>query len=62
MPQDRGYYFLLNNCDIKIIRYTLEDNGFRDIKLSHETYKNNDGSWTLFWSIGPIKKVVYETL
>ena len=28
---DRGYYFELRNCDIKLIRYTLEDNGFRDL-------------------------------
>jgi len=34
MPLDRGYYFYLYNCDIKIVRYTLEDNGFRDIKLN----------------------------
>jgi len=63
MPQDRGYYFYLHNCDIKIIRYTLEDNGFRDIKMNHgDTYKTNDGSWTIFWSVGPIKKAIYETL
>ena len=63
MPQDRGYYFLLYNCDIKIVRYTLEDNGFRDIKLNHgDTFKTNDGTWTLCWTVGPIKKAVYEGL
>ena len=31
-PKDNGYYFLLHNCNITIIRFTLEDNGFRDIK------------------------------
>ena len=31
LPPDRGYYFELRNCDIKLIRYTLEDNGFRDL-------------------------------
>ena len=30
-PPDRGYYFDMRNCDIKIIRYTLEDNGFREL-------------------------------
>lgn len=30
-PPDRGYYFKLHKCDVKIIRYTLEDNGFREI-------------------------------
>ena len=62
LPKDNGYYFYLHNCDIKIIRYTLEDNGFRDVKTERETYKTNDGTWTLFWSVGPIKKAVYETL
>ena len=31
LPPDRGYYFDMRNCDIKIIRYTLEDNGFREL-------------------------------
>lgn len=31
-PADKGYYFLLHNNDIKIIRFTLEDNGFKDVK------------------------------
>ena len=31
LPPDRGYYFDLRHCDIKIIRYTLEDNGFREL-------------------------------
>lgn len=32
LPKDNGYFFYLHNCDIKIIRYTMEDNGFRDVK------------------------------
>ena len=36
LPKDNGYYFYLHNCDIKIIRYTLEDNGFRDVKSEKE--------------------------
>ena len=35
-PPDRGYYFDLRNCDIKIIRYTLEDNGFRELPSTKE--------------------------
>ena len=63
LPQDRGYYFYLNSCDIKIIRFTLEDNGFRDIKQVHpDTYKNNTGHWSIMWTVGPIKKQIYETL
>ena len=51
------------------MRYTLEDNGFRDIKgcksennKTNKDYKINTGKWTLFWSVGPIKKAFYETL
>ena len=33
-PPDRGYYFDMRGCDIKIIRYTLEDNGFRELPTS----------------------------
>ena len=62
LPKDNGYFFYLHNCDIKIIRYTMEDNGFRDVKTQRENYKNNDGTWTLFWSVGPIKKAIYESL
>lgn len=55
-PADRGYYFLLHSNDIKIIRYTLEDNGFRDAKES----KASD--WTVYWQVGAIKRAVYEGL
>lgn len=55
-PADKGYYFLLRNNDIKIIRYTLEDNGFKDINDT----KSKD--WTIFWQVGAIKKPVYEAL
>ena len=40
-PPDRGYYFDMVKCDIKIIRYTLEDNGFRE--LSHKEHKKVEG-------------------
>ena len=36
MPPDRGYYFDMRNCDIKMIRYTLTDNGFRDLPDAKE--------------------------
>jgi len=61
-PQDRGYYFFLQSCDIKIIRFTLEDNGFRDIKTSVDNYKHNDGKWSVYWTVGPVKKTIYESL
>ena len=49
-PADRGYYFLMHKNDIKIVRYTLIDNGFKDIK---ETNKND---WSIYWQTGAIKK------
>jgi hypothetical protein len=56
VPADRGYYFNLYKNDIKIIRYTLEDNGFKDVK---ETKSNN---WTIYWQTSSIKRGVYEGL
>ena len=32
-PADRGYYYYMPKNDIKIIKYTLEDNGFRDLRV-----------------------------
>ena len=30
--QDKGYYFkFYNSADVKLVRYTLEDNGFREM-------------------------------
>jgi len=53
-PQDFGYYFkFLNNGEIKLIKYLLEDNGFL------ETSHNN---WTILWSVGPIKNEIYNSL
>ena len=54
LPPDRGYYFkFYNNTDIKIIRYTLEDNGFREIT----TRESKD--WTIQWSTCALKNAVY---
>jgi hypothetical protein len=53
-PQDRGYYFRFLHCgDIRIIRYTLEDNGFReaDARMSEQV--------TMFWSSGYVKQATY---
>ena len=40
-PPDRGYYFDMRSCDIKIIRYTLEDNGFRELPSAKDLISNN---------------------
>lgn len=61
-PSDRGYYFYLHNNDIKIIRFTLEDNGFKDFKLVEPNHKNNDGRWSIYWQTGPVKRNVFESL
>ena len=35
---DKGYYFKFYNpnTDIKLVRYTLEDNGFKDLTFSSQ--------------------------
>lgn len=40
MPPDRGYYFDMRNCEIRLIRYTLEDNGFRDLPSAKDLNQN----------------------
>ena len=55
-PPDRGYYFRMNGCDVKIIRYTLEDNGFR------ETASKEQKDWTIMWSSCALKTSTYVGL
>lgn len=52
-PQDKGYYYKVNNNSAaKLIRYFMEDNGFRECsKREHE--------FTIFWSCCNIKSAVY---
>jgi tubulin polyglutamylase TTLL5 len=47
------YFFKMQNSDVKLIRYTLEDNGFK------ETSNTN---WTIMWHGGPLKSNQYQTL
>ena len=55
-PPDRGYYFKFhNNTDIRLIRYTLEDNGFREATNRHQ-------EWTMLWSCTNIKSNVFQSL
>ena len=51
--EDHGYYFKFYNGEIKLIKLIFEENGFK------ETSHNN---FTIFWSIGPIKTEVYNSL
>lgn len=48
------YFFKMANSDVKLIRYTLEDNGFREIA--------NTNTWTIMWHGGAIKSNIYQSL
>ena len=50
---DTGYYYKLTN-GVKLIKQTLEDNGFRENPVKN--------SWALIWSGGGIKNSVYSSL
>ena len=54
-PPDKGYFFKLNMTDVKIVRYTLEDNGFRETK-------GKQGNWTILWSTSALKPTVYTRM
>jgi hypothetical protein len=48
-PQDKGYYFkMYNGVEVRLIRYLLEDNGFRDAT-------KRDQEYTVMWSCSNIK-------
>ena len=49
------YTFKFINSDVKLIRYTLEDNGFKEAG----NLKNN---WTIMWHGGAVKNHIYESL
>lgn len=54
-PADRGYYYKIFKGDVALIRYTLEDNGFREAV-------NNNQEWSIMWSISNMKSQVYQSL
>ena len=48
-PPDKGYYFkFYNNVNVPLIRYTLEDNGFREIS-------DRNQEWLVSWACSNIK-------
>ena len=53
-PPDHGYYFKFNISDVKLIKYLLEENGFRET--------NNSNSFSIMWSNGVIKNEIYQCL
>lgn len=53
ISSDTGYYYKLTN-GVKLIKQTLEDNGFRE--CGSKTH------WSIMWSGGGIKPSVYQSL
>ncbi|TNV82551.1 hypothetical protein FGO68_gene13598 [Halteria grandinella] len=55
-PADKGYYFkLYNNVEARLIRYLLEDNGFREAT-------KRDQDFTVLWASSNIKSQTYQAL
>ena len=56
LPPDQGYFFkFYNGVAISLLRYTLEDNGFREA-----TERNHE--WSICWASSNIKMQVYQSL
>lgn len=53
-PPDRGYFYRFYNSAVPLVRYTLEDNGFREA--------TGDTEWSVMWANSSIKIQVYQTL
>ena len=51
-PLDRGYYYKLFKNSIPLIRYTLEDNGFRESV-------NSKQEWCIMWSVSNMQSNIY---
>ena len=55
-PPDKGYYFkFYNGGVVSLVRFTLEDNGFRQADE-----RNTD--WSFMWATSTIKMSVYQSL
>jgi len=50
---DNGYYFKFAHPGLKLIKGTLEDNGFKETQ---------DKNWTIYWCSGTIKPEIYVGL
>ena len=68
-PRNKGFMYKFNsNIDIKLIRYTLEDNGFVDYDSNRITYSNSlkqvasKNRWLLFWTTQSLKNGFYQSL
>jgi tubulin polyglutamylase TTLL5 len=55
-PQDKGYYFkFYNGVNVILIRYTFEDNGFREVS-------DRNQEWSVCWACSNIKQQLYQSL
>ena len=55
-PKDNKLYFkFYNGFDVRLIRYTFEDNGFREVT-------DRKQEWSVMWACSNIKSVVYQAL
>ena len=53
---DRGYFFkFYNNASVNLVRFTLEDNGFREFSDKNQT-------WSVAWASSNIKSQFYQAL
>lgn len=54
-PHNKGYYFKnYNGMSVSLIRYTLEDNGFREATDKQE--------WSVCWACSNIKSTMYQSM
>ena len=52
---DKGYYFRINSVvDLRLVRFTLEDNGLVNDRGS--------GQWSLFWTCSQLKPSFFAAL
>lgn len=55
-PSDKDLYFkMYNGIEVKLIRYTFEDNGFREIN-------DRAQEWSVMWACSNIKSATYQAL
>lgn len=53
---DKGYYFkFYNGVSVPLMRYTLEDNGFREVSERSQ-------EWSVMWACSSIKAQLYQSL
>eukprot|EP00826_Nyctotherus_ovalis_P002692 TRINITY_DN10543_c0_g2_i4.p1 TRINITY_DN10543_c0_g2~~TRINITY_DN10543_c0_g2_i4.p1 ORF type:complete len:342 (+),score=51.84 TRINITY_DN10543_c0_g2_i4:434-1459(+) len=54
-PADRGYYYKMFKNSVALIRFTLEDNGFREAIGQNQ-------EWSIMWSVSSMKSEMYQFL